>query len=53
VSSHTIPVWEKASTPFVSIGHQSKKNPNCTKSFLSLPWLPSNNQTVWEACWCG
>ena len=53
VSSHTIPVWETASTPFVGIGHPSKKIPNCPKSFLSLPWLPSNNQTVWETCWCG
>jgi hypothetical protein len=25
-----------------------KKNPNSTTSFLRLPWLPSNNQTVWE-----
>ena len=25
VSSHNIPVWEKASTPFVSIGHRRKK----------------------------
>ena len=25
------------------IGHPSKKFPNCPKSFLSLPWLPSNN----------
>ena len=31
---------------FVSIGHPSKKIPSCPKSFLSLPWLPSNNQTV-------
>ena len=46
VSSHTIPVYETASTPFVGIGHPSKKIPNCPKSFLSLPWLPSNNQTV-------
>jgi hypothetical protein len=53
VSSHTIPVWETASTPFVGIGHPSKKNSNCPKSFLSLPWLPLNNQTVWETCWCG
>jgi hypothetical protein len=37
---------ETASTPFVGIGHPSKKIPNCPKSFLSLPWLPSNNQTV-------
>jgi hypothetical protein len=37
----------------VGIGHPSKKIPNCPKSFLSLPWLPSNNQTVWETCWCG
>jgi hypothetical protein len=53
VSSHTIPVWETASTPFVGIGHPSKIIPNCPKSFLILPWLPSNNQTVWETCWCG
>jgi hypothetical protein len=33
-----IPVWETASTPFVGIGHTSKKIPNCPKSFLSLPW---------------
>jgi hypothetical protein len=46
VSSHTIPVCETASTPFVGIGHSSKKFTNCPKSFLSLPWLPSNNQTV-------
>jgi hypothetical protein len=52
VSSHTIPVWETASTPFVGIGHLLKKIPNCPKSFLSLHWLPSNNQTVWETCWC-
>ena len=45
VSSHTILDWEAASTPFVGIGHPSKKIPNCPKSFLSLPWLPSNNQT--------
>jgi hypothetical protein len=30
-----------------------EKNPNSTTSFLRLPWLPSNNQTVWETCWCG
>ena len=53
VSSYTIPVWETASTPFLGIGHPSKKIPNCPKSFLSLPWLPSNNETVWETCWCG
>jgi hypothetical protein len=53
VSSYTTPVWETASTLFVGIGHPSKKIPNCPKSFLGLPWLPSNNQTVWEACWCG
>jgi hypothetical protein len=41
VSSNTIPVWETASTPF------------CPRSFLNLPWLPSNNQTVWETCWYG
>ena len=48
MSSRTIPVWESASTPFVGIGHPSKRIPNCPKSFLSLPWLPSNNHTVWE-----
>jgi hypothetical protein len=52
VSSHTISVWETGSTPFVSIGHASKKIQNCPKSFLTLPWLPSNNQAVWETCWC-
>ena len=36
VSSHTIPVWETASKPFVGIGHPSKKIPNCPMSFLSL-----------------
>jgi hypothetical protein len=46
LSSHTITLQETASTPFVSIGHPSKKNPNSTTSFLRLPWLPSNNQTV-------
>ena len=46
VSSHIIPVWETASTPFVGIEHSKL-------SFLSLSWLPSNSQTVWEACWCG
>jgi hypothetical protein len=46
VSSHTIPVYETASTPFVGIGHPSKNIPNCPKSFLILQWLPSNNQTV-------
>jgi hypothetical protein len=29
-----------------SAKHPSKKIPNCPKSFLSLPWLPSNNQRV-------
>ena len=29
MSSHTIPVCETASTPFVGIGHQSKKIQNC------------------------
>jgi hypothetical protein len=29
VSSHTIPVCETTSTPFVGIGHPSKKIPNC------------------------
>jgi hypothetical protein len=53
VSSHTIPVWETASTPFVGIGHPSKKIPSCPKSFLSLPWLPSNTKTVWKTCCCG
>jgi hypothetical protein len=38
VSSHTIPVGETGSTPFVSIEHASKKIPNCPKSFLTLPW---------------
>jgi hypothetical protein len=27
----------------LGIGHPSKNIPNCPKSFLSLPWLLSNN----------
>ena len=37
VSSHTIPVWETASTPFLGIGHPSKKIPNIVQS---LSWSP-------------
>jgi hypothetical protein len=37
----------------VGIGHPSKRNSNCPKSFLGFPWLPSNNQTVWATSWCG
>ena len=37
LSSHTIPVWETASTPFV--GHPSKKIPNCPKVLPEPPMI--------------